>query len=118
MNLEFLLVVLAFALAALFNVILPWVRKKHLEAGQASNAESERQEAPTVLAPVPAALSGREPEARRNAPIRATLPKPAAMAPAVARPARRSPVGSLADVRDGIVLTTILGRCRAQKPFV
>ncbi len=107
MSLETLLMVLAVVLAAVFNVILPWVRKRQ-DGGQSGNAEPEElREAPTA---VPAPEFG----TRRNAPTRTTAP----MAPAVARPARRSPVGSLPGMRDGIVLAAVLGPCRAQTPFV
>ena len=109
MNLETLLVVLAVVLAAVFNVILPWLQKLH-EDGLAGNAEPELRKAPTVLAPAPAPEFG----ARRNAPTR----NPAPMAPASARPVRRSRLGGLSGMRNGIVLAAVLGPCRAQTPFV
>ncbi|MBC7732247.1 MAG: hypothetical protein H7306_10145 [Bacteriovorax sp.] len=115
MTLETLLMVLVVVLAAVFNVILPWVRKRQ-EDGQAGNAEPEElREAPTaVLAQAPSAWPAPAFGTRPNAPTRTTAP----MAPAVARPARRSPVGSLSGVRDGIVLAAVLGPCRGQAPFV
>ena len=122
MNLETLLIVVAVVLAAvfIFNVILPWIRKQQ-EDGRAGNDEPEElREAPTAaLAPAPSASPAPVPEfgTRRNAPTRSPAPM-APMAPASARPARRSPVGSLAGMRDGIVLAAVLGPCRAHTPFV
>jgi len=116
MSLETLLVIVAVVVAAVVNVILPWL-KKRLEDGLAGNAEPELQEAPTaVLAPVLSASPAPAPEfaTRRNAPSRTTAP----MAPAVARAGRRSRLGSLSGMRDGIVLAAVLGPCRAQTPFV
>lgn len=110
MNMETILMVLAVVLTAVINVILPRVRR-HQESGQFGDAEPELRGAP---ASVPSA-SPPEPETCRNTPIMTRAP----MAPAAARPARRSPVvGSLSDMRDGIVLAAVLGPCRAQKPFV
>ncbi len=116
MSLETLLMVVAVVVAGAFNVIMAWIRKRQEEAG-VGNAGPELQEAPTaVLTPVPAASPAPTPEfgTRRNAPTRTT----ASMAPAAARPARRSPVGSLSGMRNGIVLAAVLGPCRAQTPFV
>ena len=97
MNLESLLVVLAVVLVAFFNVILPWLRKQR-EGGQPGETESELQEAPPpAAAPMPLASSAPEPEARHDALMRARVP--------------------LADARRGIVLGTVLGPCRALKPF-
>ena len=115
MSLETLLIVVAVVLAAVFNAVLPWVRKRQ-EDGWFGNAEPELREAPTaVLAPVPSASPAPAPEfeTRRNVPIRTTAP----MAPAATRPARRSPVGSLPEMRNGMVLAAVLGPCRAQTPF-
>ena len=116
MSLETLLVIVAVGVAAVFNVILPWLKKLQ-EDGLAGNAKPKLQEAPTAaLAPVLPASPAPAPEfaTPHNAPTRTTAP----MAPAVARPARRSPVGSLSGMRDGIVLAAVLGPCRAQTPFV
>ena len=116
MNLETFLVIVAVVVAAVFNVVLPWLEKLQ-EAGQAGNAEPESQEAPTAMvAPVLSASPAPELEIAkwRNAPTRT----PASLAPAVARPARRSPLGSLSAMRNGIVLAAVLGPCRAQTPFV
>ena len=117
MSLENLLVVLAVVLVAFFNVILPWLRKQR-EGGQPGETESELQEAPPpAAAPMPLASSAPEPEARHDALMRARVPLAAAMPPTAVRRSRRSPVGSLADARRGIVLGTVLGPCRALKPF-
>ena len=116
MSLETLLVIVAVVVAAVFNILLPWLKKLQ-EDGLAGDAEPELQETPTaVLAPVLSASPASAPEfaTRRNAPTRTTAPT----APAVARPARRSTVGSLSGMRDGIVLAAVLGPCRAQAPFV
>jgi len=118
MSLETLAVVIAAVVAVVFSIILPWLKKLQ-EDGLAGNADPEMQEAPTpALAPVPTAspTSTPSPEfgTRRTSPTRTT----ALLAPAVARPARRSPVGSLSGMRNGIVLAAVLGPCRAQTPFV
>jgi len=120
MNLETLLVIVAVVVAAVFNVILPWLKKLQEEA-LAGNAGPELQEAPTpALAPVPTASPMPTPMptpefgTRRTAPTRTTALLPSA----VARPTRRSRLGSLSGMRDGIVLTVVLGPCRAQTPFV
>jgi len=110
MNMETLLVIVAVVVAAVFNVIVPWLKKQQ-EDGLAGNAEPEVQEAPTAeLEPLP---SVPELATRRHA----STATPAPMALASARPARRSPLGSLSGLRDGIVLAAVLGPCRAQKPF-
>jgi len=92
MSLETLLVIVAVVVAAVFNILLPWLKKLQGD-GLAGNAEPELQEAPTtVLAPVqsasPAPAPAPEFATRRNAPTRSAAPT----VPAVARPARRSPV--------------------------
>ncbi len=116
MSLEMLLVIVAVVAAAVFNVVLPWLKKLQ-EDGLAGLAEPEVQEAPSALhatvlpaSPVP----GPELVTRRSAPTRPTAP----VAPAAARAARRSPLGSLSGMREGIVLAAVLGPCRAQIPFV
>jgi len=118
MNLETLLVVLAVVLAAVFNVILPWVKKQQ-EDGQAGNADADaelQQVPPPELALEPSVLPGLmpAPEARRHASTRPAAP----MVLAAARPTRRTPMGSRSDMRKGIVLAAVLGPCRAQTPFV
>ncbi len=118
MNLETVLVILAVVFAAVFNVILPWVKRQQ-ENAQAGNADPAPLDVPpAVLVPAPSMLSGPEsgpePEPRRHA----TPSTAAPMALAAVRPARRSPVGSLSDMRNGIVLAAVLGPCRAQTPFV
>ena len=111
MNMETLLVIVAVVVAAVFNVIVPWLKKQQ-EDGLAGNAEPELQDAPAaVLAPVLSASPAPEFAPGRNAPTRTT-------APSVARPARRSRLGSRSGMRDGIVLAAVLGPCRAQTPFV
>ena len=116
MSLETLLVVVAFVVAAIFNIILPWLKKLQEEA-LAGNAAPEPQEASTaVLAPALSASPATEPEfaTRYIAPTRT----PAPLSPAVARPARRSRLGSRSAMRNGIVIAAVLGPCRAQTPFV
>ncbi len=113
MSLETLLVIVAVVAAAFVNVILPWL-KKQLEVGPAGHPAPELQEAPTVLAPAPTPTPTPEFGTRRNAPTRT----PAPMALASARPVRRSRLGSLSGMRNGIVLAAVLGPCRAQTPFV
>jgi len=116
MSLETLLLMVAIAVAAIFNFILPWLKKLQ-EDGLADNAEPELQQAPPVQAPAlstpPAPTPTPEFGTRRNAPTRT----PAPVALAVARSARRSRLGSLSEMRDGIVLAAVLGPCRAQTPF-
>ena len=113
MNMETLLVVVAVVVAAVVNVILPWLKKQQ-EDGLAGNAEPEVQEAPTAeLELLPSVPTTPELAPRRHA----STATPAPMALASARPARRSPLGSLSGMRDGIVLAAVLGPCRAQKPF-
>ena len=115
MSLETLLVIVAVVVAAVVSVILPWLKKRLEDGLLAGKADPELQEAPTaVLAPVLSASPAPEFATRRNAPTRTTAP----MAPAVARAARRSRLGSLSGMRDGIVLAAVLGPCRAQTPFV
>ncbi len=116
MSLETLLVIVAVAVAALFNVILPWLKKLQEDA-LAGDAGPELQEAPAAVPlPAPSASPAPVPEfgPRRNAPTRTTAP----VAPVGARPTRRLLVGNLTGARDGIVLATVLGPCRAQTPFV
>jgi len=116
MSLETLLLIVAFVVAGVFNVILPWL-KKIKEDALAGNAEPEPQLAPTaVLTPVLSASSA--PASAFATPRGAPTMTAASMASAVARPARRSPVGSRSGLRDGIVLAAVLGPCRAQTPFV
>jgi len=116
MSLETLLVIVAVVVTAIFSFILPWLKKLQEDA-LAGNAERELQEAPSaVLAPVLSASPAPERKfaTRCDAPTRT----PARLAPAVARPARRSRLGSLSAMRNGIVLAAVLGPCRAQTPFV
>ena len=122
MSLETLLVIVAVVMAAVFHVILPWLKKLQEDA-LAGDDEPEPRAAPTavlapVLAPVlsasPAPAPAPEFAARRSAPTRTTAP----MVPAVARPAKRSRLGSLSAWRGGIVFAAVLGPCRAQTPFV
>ena len=120
MSLETLLVIVAVVMAAVFHVILPWLKKLQDDA-LAGNAEPKPQAAPTaMLAPVlsasPAPAPVPEFATRRNTATRATAPL-APRAPAVARPAKRSRLGSLSGLRDGNVLAAVLGPCRAQTPF-
>ena len=112
MNLETLLVIVAVVVAAVFNVVLPWLKKLQ-EDGLARNAEPELQEAPTAK-PAPELSAAPESVTWRDAPT--TTPAP--MAPAAARPIRRTRLGSLSEMRDGIVLAAVLGPCRGQTPFV
>jgi len=120
MNLETLLLAMALVLAAVFNVILPWVRRLQ-EDGQAGNVDPGlRQTQPTALAPAPMASLTSEPQPEPEpAPRRKAAIRPAAsVALAGARPARRTPLGSRSALRNGIVFAAVLGPCRAQTPFV
>jgi len=116
MSLEALWVIVAVAVAAVFNVILPWVRKL-AEDGRTGNVEPELRQAPTtVLAPAPSdwPAPAQEFGMQRNVPARTMAP----MAPASARPVRHPRAGSRSGLRSGIVLAAVLGPCRAQTPFV
>ena len=106
MNMETILMVLAVVLTAVINVILPRVRR-HQESGQFGDAEPELRGAP---ASVPSA-SPPEPETCRNTPIMTIAP----MAPASARPVRRSRLGSLSGMRNGIVLAAVPSAVRARR---
>jgi hypothetical protein len=119
MNLETLLTLLAVVLAALFNVIFPWVRKR-LADQQAGSADPEPQDAQAALAGMPTATPTPQPEPYRSAPSSAAAPMATAppAPPAAARRRRRSALGNLSGMRDGIVLAAVLGPCRAQTPFV
>jgi len=114
MSLENLLVIVAVVVAAVFNVIMPWLKRLQ-ENALAGNVEPELQKAPaTALAAGLPASPAPGLATRRHTPTSAT----AGMAPATARPARRLPVGSRSRLRDGIVFAAVLGPCRAQTPFV
>ncbi len=124
MNLETLLLVMAVVFAAVFNVILPWV-KRLSENGQAGSAEPElRRAEPTEMTPT--AMASLKPQSElqaepqpESAPRRLASIQPAAtVALAGTRPARRPLLGSRSAMRNGIVLAAVLGPCRAQTPFV
>jgi hypothetical protein len=108
MNFENLIVVLAVLGMALFNVVLPWLRKRiegELSGESAPIAQASMQAVPTAEPTEP-----REPSRRVRVPLATGTPS------VLARRARRSPVGSLREARRGIVLRTILGPCRALEP--
>ena len=117
MTLENLLVFAAIAVVAFVNVILPWLKKRR-EGGLPGEPESaerdDRQEQdPTETALQPLQPATPEPTVQTELPRSARAPLAVAMSQAVAPRPRRSPVGSLADARRGIVLRTVLGPCRA-----
>ena len=121
MTLENLLVFAAIAVVAFANVILPWLKKRR-EGGLPGDAESAEREDmqeqdPTETALQPLEPATPEPTVQPELPRPARAPLAAAMSQAVAPRPRRSPVGSLADARRGIVLGTVLGPCRAQEFF-
>jgi hypothetical protein len=109
MNLENLIFVLAVLGMGLFNVVLPWLRKRLEDerSGEPAPIELETMQAE------PAA----EPKKPRETPRRVRVPQTTGTPAVPARRPRRSPVGSLGDARRGIVLRTILGPCRALEPF-
>lgn len=114
MNLEMLLLVVAAVLAVVFNVVLPWLGRQqaHLRLGA---AETGPPEAATAMpAPVLSTSLLSESATKRDASIRTA----ALAAPVAGRLARRSPLGSLSGMRQGIVLAALLGPCRAKTPFV
>ena len=114
MNMEIFLLVMAIVLAAVFNVIVPWLKRQQ-EDGLAGNTETELEEVQTAdMAPSASALPAPQFEAQRNSPTG----KVRAIAPVAAQPARRLALRSRAGMRDGIVLAAVLGPCRAQAPFV
>ena len=117
MTLENLLVFAAIAVVAFVNVILPWLKKRR-EGGLPGEPESAEREdmqehdlTGTALQPLQPATP--EPTLQPEFPRPARAPLADAMSQAVVPRPRRSPVGSLADARRGIVLRTVLGPCRA-----
>ena len=121
MNLDDLLVFAAIAVVAFVNVILPWLKKRREGGlpGKPESAEREdmQEQDPTETARRPLEPATPEPTLQTELPRPARAPLAVAMSQAVAPRPRRSPVGSLADARRGIVLRTVLGPCRAQEPF-
>ena len=117
MTLETFLVFAAIAVVAFVNVILPWLKKRR-EGGLPGEPESAEREdmqeqdlTGTALQPLQPATP--EPTLQPEFPRPARAPLADAMSQAVVPRPRRSPVGSLADARRGIVLRTVLGPCRA-----
>ena len=117
MTLENLLVFAAIAVVAFVNVILPWLKKRREGGlpGEPESAEREdmQEQDPTETARQPLEPATPEPTVQTELPRPARAPLAVAMSQAVAPRPRRSPVGSLADARRGIVLRTVLGPCRA-----
>lgn len=115
MNLETLLLVVAAVLAVVFNVVAPRLGKQQEDRPVDAAAEPGLPEAATAV-PVPVLSASPVPglATRRDPSIRAA----ALAAPVAGRPARRSRLGSLSGMRQGIVLAALLGPCRAQTPFV
>lgn len=120
MESERILPVLIFALLVLFQFALPLLRRRMKAAAPPDEDEEAIAPARVVLDrvpggidPAPAVRAGSRTPARpeRSGQRRPVTPPPAA--PPMAASPRRSPVGSIAEVRRGIVLMTILGPCRA-----
>ena len=117
MTLENLLVFAAITVVAFVNVILPWLKKRREGGlpGKPESAEREdmQEQDPTETARQPLEPARPEPTLQTELPRPARAPLSVAPSQAVAPRPRRSPVGSLADARRGIVLRTVLGPCRA-----
>jgi hypothetical protein len=119
---ERILPVLIFALVLFFQFVVPLLRRRLEEAAPDEGEDAitpervvlERAPAPVVVKPAPVARAESRTPARpeRRGPARRAAPPPPAPPLAVA-PRRPSPLGSIAEVRRGIVLMTILGPCRA-----
>ena len=112
MNFENLLVVAAILAFAFVNLILPWLRRQRrgTPADEAGVDEADEAARAAAKAAPPAG-----PGARREASARAPAPQAAATPRVGTRTARRLPLGSRAQLRQGIVLRTVLGPCRAMQ---
>ena len=129
MSLENLLILLAFAAVAFFQVVMPWLRKRRdgappgepdVDEPGSDVTEEEQWELMEIVQPVtthiPSTRSMQLIELHEP-PLRARVRLAPAMPPRMVRLPRRSLVGSLADVRRGMILRAVLGPCRAREPF-
>ena len=111
---ENVLVVLLTVFTVLILVVSGWIRTR-LEGKAPATIEPEAPEAPPPRVRIPSPPLASAPIEPREGPMGAPLPA-AAPPPAAIRRRGRAPLGSLRDVRRGIVLMTILGPCRALEP--
>ena len=109
MPVEQLLVLALFVLAALAQLLYARFRRGRGDEAAGTNRSGARDRIPGPSAE-PAPIPGRPPGPRTD---RARGPRPTPAAPAGTRPIMRSRLGTLQDVRRGIVLMTVLGPCRA-----
>lgn len=128
MSFENLLLILALLAIAFVNVVLPWLRRQ-AEAARRGQPEPEREPADGGLADKgnrnPAVPGAPAPPVQAPAAVRLEHPERSRRAHAPAahgtratnRRALHAAPSSLAEVRRGIVLRTILGPCRAQDPL-
>ncbi len=129
MSQENLLVLLVFAAVAFFQLILPWLRKRRYGArpGEPDSdepgsdvTEEVQWELVEVAQPAIAHMPSApvtQPTELHEPPLRARMRLAPAIPPRVVRLPRHSLVGSLADVRHGMILRAVLGPCRAREPF-
>jgi hypothetical protein len=109
------LVTIAIILASFFGFVLPWLRRRAERWRRERRARSAM--APEAIGAVPVGVSPL-PTVVRPVVARPASPRPPAAArvrPAAGR-RRRGPLGSLSDVRRGVVMMTLLGPCRALEP--
>jgi hypothetical protein len=102
-----------FVLLALAQLLAHWFRQVKGPGRAASPDQPDRRDRPAGPPAGPAAIPRKAPGTRAET-GRASRPTPAA--PAGARAPVRSRLGTLQDVRRGIVLMTVLGPCRALEP--
>ena len=129
MSLENLLILLAFAAVAFFQVVMPWLRKRRdgarpgePDSGEPESDVTEEVQWEPVEVAQPATTHIRSTPSTQltelhEPPLRARARLAPAIPPRVVRLPRRSLVGSLADVRHGMILRAVLGPCRAREPF-
>ena len=129
MSLENLLVLLVFAAVAFFQVVMPWLRNRR-DGARTGDPDSDEPEsdvteevqwelvevAQPATTHIPSTPSTQLTELHEP-PLRARVRLAPAMPPRMVRLPRRSLVGSLADVRRGMILRAVLGPCRALEPF-
>jgi hypothetical protein len=99
-----------FVLLALAQLLAHWVRRVKASGRAASPDQSERRDQ-TAGPPAGPARNRRKPPGTQGEPGQASRPAPGA--PAGVRPPARSRLGTLQELRRGIVLMTVLGPCRA-----
>jgi hypothetical protein len=109
MTLENLFLLLLVLLLAFYGVIRPWLRRRNeARMRQATQLEAPRAAPqPRVPPQPPARARGSHRVIPRGVPLAVAVPQ------AATRRQARSPVSSLLDARQGIVLATLLGPCRA-----